>query len=185
MHDDWVLWEKIRSGDTLALKVLHDRYFDQMNLYARKMAGNHYGIEEITSDCFIKLWTKRESILIEKSVKIYLFLMLRNELIDNFRKKNKTSQLKNGTASDLPDEDKFEEFDYYFRLYQALEKLPDQRRRILEKAVFESKTYHAIADELQISVNTVKTQMGRAYRFLKEVLDPKTFQLFYMETPLF
>lgn len=185
MQDDWVLWEKIRNGDTQALEVLHDRYFDQMNLYSRKIAGNQYGIEEIVSDCFIKLWTKRASILIEKSVKNYLFLILRNGLIDEFRKKKKKLLLTSSAIVEPPDEDTLNEFNYYISLYQALERLPDQRRRILKMAVFESKTYHEIAEELQISVNTVKTQIGRAYRFLKEELDPKTFQLFFMASPFF
>jgi RNA polymerase sigma-70 factor (ECF subfamily) len=72
------------------------------------------------------------------------------------------------------------ELDQYARLYSALEKLPEQRRRILELAVFESCTYAQIAERLGISVNTVKTQMGRAYRFLKEELDPKSINLLFM-----
>lgn len=59
MYDDWEIWEQIRQGDTQALKMLHNRYFSQMNLYARKIAGDHYPAEEIVSDCFIKLWTRR------------------------------------------------------------------------------------------------------------------------------
>jgi len=61
-----------------------------------------------------------------------------------------------------------------------LEKLPEQRRRILELAVFESFTYAQIAEKLQISINTVKTQIGRAYRFLKEELDPRSIQLLFL-----
>jgi DNA-directed RNA polymerase specialized sigma24 family protein len=49
---------------------------------------------------------------------------------------------------------------------------------LLEMAVFDSKTYNEIAEELHISKNTVKTQMGRAYKHLKEMLDPKEFSLF-------
>jgi len=40
-------------------------------------------------------------------------------------------------------------------------------------------TYNQIAEKLGVSRNTVKTQMGRAYRSLKESLDPRDFYLFY------
>jgi RNA polymerase sigma-70 factor (ECF subfamily) len=81
---------------------------------------------------------------------------------------------------ELPDEESENELDNFSRLYGALEKLPEQRRRILELAIFESCTYAQIAEKLQISVNTVKTQIGRAYRFLKEELDPKSMQLMFI-----
>jgi len=39
-------------------------------------------------------------------------------------------------------------------------------------------SYNEIAENLHISRNTVKTQIGRAYRSLKEMLDPKDFNFF-------
>jgi RNA polymerase sigma-70 factor (family 1) len=180
MDDDLTLWKNIREGNTQALKVLHDRYYYQMYLYAEKLYHNQIGLEEAVSDCFIKLWTKRNDILIEHSVKSYLFLMLRNGLIDLIRKKRDIILLEVSSIPDLPDSETLNELDQYARLYSALEKLPEQRRRILELAVFESCTYAQIADRLGISVNTVKTQMGRAYRFLKEELDPKSINLLFM-----
>lgn len=177
MEADLTLWEKIRIGDTLALKVLHDRYYYQMYLYAKKIYLNHYGLDEAVSDCFIKLWTKRGEIVIERSVKSYLFLMLHNGLIDVARKKKGIILIEVKSFTELPDIEILNEIEQYAHLYKALDKLPLQRRRILELAVFDSFTYAQIADKLQISVNTVKTQIGRAYRFLKEELDPKSIEL--------
>lgn len=68
------------------------------------------------------------------------------------------------------DEEAFDEQEQYQALYSTLEKLPLQRRRILEMAIFDSLSYNEIAEKLKISRNTVKTQIGRAYRFLKENL---------------
>jgi RNA polymerase sigma-70 factor (ECF subfamily) len=180
MEDDLTLWKNIREGDAQALKELHDRYYYQMCLYALKMYHCQNGMDEAVSDCFIKLWTKRIEIVIERSVKSYLYLMLRNSLIDLTRKKNGTILLEINALPELPDNEAQNEYDNYARLYKALEKLPEQRRRILELAVFESFTYAQIAEKLQISINTVKTQIGRAYRFLKEELDPRSIQLLFL-----
>jgi len=180
MEEDFKIWEKIRLGDTSAIKALHDKYFYQLYFYGKKVCHDSAVLEEIVSDCFIKLWTRRNDLLIDRSLKAFLYLMLRNGLIDVLRKKNIFTQIIDGTFPDLPDEESQNELDHYAFLYNALEKLPEQRRRILELAVFESFTYAQIAEKLQISVNTVKTQMGRAYRFLKEELDPRSLQLFFM-----
>jgi RNA polymerase sigma-70 factor (ECF subfamily) len=180
MEDDLILWENIRYGDSQALKVLHDRYYHQLYLYAKKLYHNQSGLDEAVSDCFIKLWTKRSDLVIIHSVKSYLYLMLHNGLIDTIRKRNEFIMLDVSSIPELPDEESENELDNFSRLYGALEKLPEQRRRILELAIFESCTYAQIAEKLQISVNTVKTQIGRAYRFLKEELDPKSMQLMFI-----
>jgi RNA polymerase sigma-70 factor (ECF subfamily) len=44
----------------------------------------------------------------------------------------------------------------------ALEKLPPDCRRIFELSRFEGLKYHEIADQLNISIKTVETQMSRA-----------------------
>ena len=180
MEEDLIIWERIRSGEAPAVKALHDRYYYQLHLYGKKLCHNSTVLDEAVSDCFIKLWTRRNDLMISRSVKSYLFLMLRNGLIDILRRKDHTLYFEEGSVPDLPDEEMLDELDRYAKLYNTLEKLPEQRRRILELAAFQSFSYAQIAEKLHISVNTVKTQMGRAYRFIKEELDPKSLQLLFM-----
>lgn len=180
MDDDLKLWKRIKAGDSLALRELFDRYYYQLQLDAKKVFHNQIEIEEAVSDCFIKIWVKRNEINIVRSLRSYLFLMVRNSLIDIQRKKKGIVHLEELIYKELPDEETLNELDKYAKLYLALEKLPRQRRRILEMAVFESLSYAQIATELSISNNTVKTQIGRAYRFLKEELNPESLQLFFM-----
>jgi RNA polymerase sigma-70 factor (ECF subfamily) len=104
--------------------------------------------------------------------------MLRNQVVSHHRKSKNKLVFNSENLPDLPDEATINNQDYYADLYRAIQKIPEQRRKILEMAVFDSLTYKEIAVQLNISVNTVKTQMGRAYQFLKEVLDPKYFLLF-------
>jgi RNA polymerase sigma-70 factor (ECF subfamily) len=96
------------------------------------------------------------------------------------RRKNGIVLLEVSSLPELPDDETQNDLDQYSSLYTALEKLPDQRRRILELAVFESCSYAQVAERLNISINTVKTQIGRAYRFLKQELDPKSIQLLFL-----
>ncbi|MCD6366637.1 MAG: sigma-70 family RNA polymerase sigma factor [Bacteroidales bacterium] len=176
--EDKRLWKNIKNGDREALNKLHKKYFHQMCLYAHKSTNESGIVEELVSDCFIKIWENRRRINIKVSVKNYIFLMLRNSIVDYFRKKQ-IFQEPMEKLPEIADESYFDEQKQYALLYQALEKLPQQRRKILELAVFDSQSYNEIAQKLNISKNTVKTQIARAYRFLKETLDPKDFYLFY------
>ena len=176
--EDKRLWENIKSGDKQALNELHIKYFHQMCLYANKSTNNSGLVEELVSDCFIKIWENRSKIDIKSSVKSYIFLILRNSIIDYYRKKNSFLETV-GELPEIADESYFDEQKEYALLYNTLEKLPQQRRKILELAVYNSLSYSEIADRLDISKNTVKTQIARSYRFLKESLDPKDFCLFF------
>lgn len=177
--EDSSLWKEITQNDKKALRKLHDKYFHQMYLYAFKSAHGNKGLaEELVSDCFIKLWENRKRIEIHESVKHYLFLMLHHGIIDHFRKKKLLTEPLTGDIYIPGDEKFFDDQLQYARLYMALKKLPDQCRKVLELAIFDSLTYQEIAVKLQISKNTVKTQVGRAYKHLRDILDPRDFNFF-------
>lgn len=94
--------------------------------------------------------------------------MFRKGLIDLFRKGRDIILLEVSFTPALPDNAIINEPDHYGRRFIALEELPEQRRRILEPAVFESCPCAQIAEKLGIFVKTVKTQTGRAYRFSRK-----------------
>lgn len=171
------LWHNIKRGDNKALQELHDKYFHVMCLFASKSINDHQNVENLVSDCFIKIWENRKEIEIKTSIKAYLYRMLRNRVVDYYRKKEEITDSICEFDDNVEDTD-FDDSQRYAKLYQAISKLPEQRRRILELAIFESHSFQEIADKLEISKNTVKTQIARAYRFLKESLKPQDFYFF-------
>jgi len=171
------LWENIKNGDVKALNQLHTLYFYQMCLFARKIINDNQLAENIVSDCFIKLWVNRKKIIITKSFKSYLYRILRNQITDHYRRRQDILETLE-ELPDIPDEEVFDDQKRYAKLYEALCNLPKQRKKVLELAVYDSMTYQQIADKLHISKNTVKTHMARAYRYLKEMLDPHDFYIF-------
>ena len=54
------------------------------------------------------------------------------------------------------------------KIRQALQVLPSQCRTVFMMSSLEGKKYKEIAEELNISVNTVKSQVKIAYRKIKE-----------------
>ena len=178
--NDHAVWEGIRNGNVSSLRMLHDRYYFQLCQFANRFLKEMTVAEELVSDCFVKLWSQRESIFIQKSVKAYLYYMVRNRMINYSQQQKKDLVRHTVLMPDYPAEEEMNKLDVYAALYRAIKRLPEQRQKILKLAAFEALTYQEIAVQLNISVNTVKTQMGRAYQFLKEELDPADFHLFFL-----
>ena len=176
---DLKLWGNIKEGDVKSLNQLHSIYFYQMCLFAKKTIYDDQLAESVVSDCFIKLWENRRSIEINSSVRSYLYRILKNQIIDYYRGRHEKAELFE-ELPDMPGEMEFNDQQQYVKLYEAIAKLPEQRKNILELAVFDSLTYQQIADKLHISKNTVKTQISRAYKLLKELLEPRDFYLFFV-----
>ena len=173
------LWKDIKRGDVNALYDLHKRYFHAMCLFAFKSINDHQQVEDIVSDCFVRLWKNRRHIEIKSSLESYLYRILRNSIIDYHRAKHKNT-ISLEQIPDIPDDTEIINEQRYIKLYAAILRLPEKRRRILELAIYESYTYQEIAEKLHITKNTVKTQMVRAYKFLKESLDPDDFFFFFL-----
>ena len=67
------------------------------------------------------------------------------------------------------------------KLEHLLEHLPEKRREVLKMSVFESKSYEEISKTLNISMNTVKDHIKKAYAFLRDGMngDTSLMVLFY------
>lgn len=75
-----------------------------------------------------------------------------------------------GMKIDIPDEypDREELYERERQLMADLEKLPRQEVLAVKTVILESKKYKEAAEELQISVNTLKTHLSRALGKLRK-----------------
>jgi RNA polymerase sigma-70 factor (ECF subfamily) len=165
-------WKKIRDGDKKMFDESFDLYYLPLCAFLSKYINEKTIIEDLVIDCFAKLWENRESLNIKSSFQNYLVTIVKNSAISFLRKnKNQLFDVENLSNLLIEDEiDPLEDLEILNKLHEAINRLPEQRRIILKMAAFENKSYMQIAEELHISVNTVKTQMVRSYRFLRSEL---------------
>ena len=89
-----------------------------------------------------------------------------NEMQEEYRL---TLQMKYYSLGEL-DEGIFEKDDLEKLLYKVINSLPEKCREIFLKSKLEGKKQKEIAEEMNISINTVETQMGIAYKKLRNEL---------------
>ena len=102
--------------------------------------------------------------------KSYLYMMVRNRCLDHLRKKGiPTESLKPyDTYGIIDDDDAQERSETEARLWTALESLPEKCREVFILSKRDGLKYEEIAEELGLSVNTVRNQISKALKVLKE-----------------
>lgn len=123
--------------------------------------------EDITQEVFAKMWEKQGDFEKIENVKGYLQYAIKNQslnYLEHLQVVDKYQQEYLKQARE--DEDTPEE--YLNLIQRLLTQLPEKRKAVLELSVVESKSYQEIAQELDISINTVKDHIKKAYAFLRE-----------------
>lgn len=158
-------------------------YFSKMKRFAREYVLSDEDAENIVQDVFLDFWEKKELLPLPINILAYLFTSIKNRCIDFLRHKivqkeveNKmqeeyrlTLQMKYYSLGEL-DEGIFEKDDVEQLLSKVIDSLPERCREIFLKSKIEGKKQKEIAEEMNISINTVETQMGIAYKKLRKAL---------------
>ncbi len=122
--------------------------------------------KDIVQDFFVTFWNKRESISISTSFEAYARKSVKNLSLQYLNKKNKEQRL----FDNIQPENSKPEFPFdkpNNKLDELINLLPEKRKEIFLSVVVHGKSYAEIAETNGISINTVKTQMKRAYAFLR------------------
>lgn len=126
--------------------------------------------EDLVQQAFIRLWEKRALIDIQWSLKSYLYKSVHNAALNRIRHEKVKAQYQQLNAV-LPGEEATPAADEHPELLErigtALNALPPQCRQIFELSRFESLKYREIAEQLNLSIKTVETQMGKALRLMR------------------
>ena len=169
-----------KKNNAAAQRQLYQAYVQGILKLCLRYLDNKADIEDIAQHTFEKAFRKIGSFqyLGEGSLKAWLHRIAINECLMYIRK-SKTFQI-SFTNEDSWLEDKMEREETEVQtgnapeLKQVLEcirKLPDGYRTVLNLYVFDEMKHEEIAQTLSISINTSKSQLSRARKLLKQLLN--------------
>lgn len=173
---DKELGKKIRIGSETAYREIYDRYHVQMYYISKKYVKDHSLAEDAVQDIFVKLWNKRDKIDDTKSLKGYLFTMLRNHLQNLLRDRKKEiisitevnrEMLVGGGLAD----DDLLYNEYLDILDEGLSQLSDREREVFELRTLHSYSNSEVAKLLKINIRTVKTHYYLSSKFIRTYLN--------------
>ncbi len=143
-----------------------------MCFFAQKYVKDFEAAKEIVQDAFLSLWEKRETIDMDRPVKAYLTMIIHNKctnyLRDNRKFDKNILQIENLTeVPEYESADSMVEEELKEKIDSAIEELPEKCKQIFVMNRYENLKYQQIADQLQISVKTVETQMSKALQHMR------------------
>lgn len=167
----------LRAGDEQAYKRLFYLYYANLVVYAGSFLKDRAEAEDVVQEFFITFWHEKKHYNVTHDLEGYLYRSVRN-LCLNYIRDDKRRQVKFADYVIEETEDfKFtlEEMEEREEIQRAIDLLPEQCRLIFTLCCLESMKYQDAADMLGVSINTVRTQMTRAFKSLRDSLSGKTF----------
>lgn len=175
-HIKDLLLQLALKDDERAFEQLYDMFYSKMYATAFQYLKNKPLAEEVVSDIFCRIWKKRNELDQIKNFESYVFISVRNLSLNyirnNSRNSNESLDEVSFHISDsvaLPDE-MMEAHELQEIISHSVESLPKKCKAIFKMIRFDGLKYKEVASELDISVNTVDTQMRIALKRIAQSL---------------
>ena len=164
----------LRMGDEKVFNAVYRYYFRRLCAFCSQYVNEQEEIEEIVQDTMMWLWENRTALMPELTLKTLLFTIVKNKSLNRIshievkRKVHQEIEEKYKEEFTNPD---FYMFNELFALYEdALKKLPADYREAYEMNRNRLMTHKEIAEELQVSPQTVNYRIGQALKLLRATL---------------
>lgn len=171
---DNLLFKKIKHGDEEAFEELFDKYYEPLVRFVWGYVRSEAIAEEIVQELFMKVWKSSASLTIQSSVKSYLYSAGRNMSLNYLKHQEIKYEWENEKKALHEDQPKVSQLDNSLhnkmmleKVEEAIQSLPERRRLIFILSRHQDMTYKEIADFLDISENTVDTQIRRVLATLR------------------
>lgn len=169
------------GAEEITFRDLFMDYYPSLFSFARHYVVESSIAEDLVQDVFVKIWETRENLKTIEDISAYLYQMVRFRCFNHLKGEKVRSSARQLFTQELHTD----EIDNYIReetfriVGKAMESLPPACRTIFSMTL---DGYRAkdIADELHISVETIKKQKQIARRILKEKLGPSFFFLLWI-----
>lgn len=165
------------SGDVDAYELIFHKYYPMVLNFIKGMLKDNVRAEDVAQNIFMKLWLNRHSLHKDQSLKNYLCVLARNEVINILS--SKASRYVTLHAQ-LPDtySDRGQDVDERLafletnaKLRQDIEAMPPQRRMVFKMSRYENMSNIDIAIKMNLSVRTVEKHIELALKDLRKSMN--------------
>lgn len=143
------------------------RLYLPLGMYAMRIVGDADDAEDVVSDAFLRAWQALEAGVQPESFSAYMYRAVRNGCVSMLRARRDTVGVE---CIPEADDEAVDTSVRDARIWRAIDALPDKCREVFLMSKRDGLSQEEIAQELGISVKTVKNQMTKAFSRLREAL---------------
>jgi len=159
--------KRLRKGDSGALKLFFINFYPSVCIFAMNYVKRNDIAEDIAQDAFLKYWGLKENFSKIQQIKAFIYKTAKNACLNHLQQiKTREEILRSRLQSEELAYEFILEEETYRILHLAIEALPKRTKQIIKLSLKENRI-DKIADDLGISVNTVKTLKRNAYAQLR------------------
>lgn len=173
----------LQQGDEKAFTLIYNRYHKLLYVVAYKYLKDRFMAEDAVQHIFFKLWEHHKVLSISVNLKNFLYTMLKNFLLNEIRnntlaleKNYEMAQENTNYENDLIE--KLEQKELMTEFYEAINSLPVQKKTICLLKLRGGLSNQDIAQQLNISITTVKTHYSQSIKLLREHFSKIVFVIF-------
>jgi RNA polymerase sigma-70 factor (family 1) len=158
-------------------RLIFESLYPVMCHYAKKIVNDFNIAEDIAQEVFIELWRQREKFESYDQVKAFLYLSIKNRCLNIIKHQIVKVKYADEILGTENEADLFIiEEEVINNLTNAVESLPEQQKQVILLGMQGLKN-EEIAENMQISVNTVKFHKKAAYQSLRSKISDSLFAL--------
>lgn len=160
------------GADVRAFERVFHRYYPMVLNFIKGMLKDFVMAEDVAQNIFMKLWLNRLTLHKDQSLKNYLCVMARNEVINILTSKSSKSltlqpSIQDSSLMDRSVEDWLSYNETNARIQNDIEALPPQRREVFKMSRYEHMSNMEIAVKLNLSIRTVEKHIELALKDLR------------------
>jgi RNA polymerase sigma-70 factor (family 1) len=180
IHTDTLLFRQIAEGNEQAYTQIFHSFTPKLYSFLLKITRDEQLARELLQDTFLKLWQHRAELQRVEQPAAWLYKVASNTALQHLRQQTTRQRIqqaynKEVTGSDnRTGESVLETKEMTTLLQQAVESLPEKRRQIYLMSRQQGMRHAEIAEQLHLSVQTVKNQLGTAITQIREHLRRET-----------
>ncbi|MDG5799921.1 sigma-70 family RNA polymerase sigma factor [Marinilabiliaceae bacterium ANBcel2] len=175
--------ENCKKGKREAQKKLYELYAPQLLAVCIRYTKNREDAEDFLHEGFLKIFDKIDQYKGSGSIEGWMRRLMVNSILEEFRKNKKYTFLDesyltnfNEKESDSADSEEDDSSDAVSlkEVLAIIEELPKKYQMVFKLYVLEEYSHNEIANQLNISIGTSKSNLSRARRWIKNRLEKKT-----------
>jgi RNA polymerase sigma-70 factor (family 1) len=173
LNNEEAVMNSFREGNKDAFRVIYDQMVRPLTFFVENIIHSQPDAEDIVANSFYKLYHARTGMRSIEHVKRWLYVIVRNEAIDYLRARTRAREnqydiayLESGVVEHT--ETERVKANVLQDVYKEIEKLPKQRRTILRLYFFEQKSTTEIAEQMDLSPQTVLNHKTKAIDSLRK-----------------
>ena len=177
--DDKFLVFQLKKGNEKAFNSLYDKYLLDVYHFSLSLLKSKDHAMEVVQEVFLKIWITRDAIDENKNFKSFLLTITKNLSLNILNKATTDLNFRNKIYENLETQRSTtneyilnKEYDQLKK--NAIDALPAGRKKVFLLSREEGKSYQEISEELNISINTVKTQIKKALEGIREYFSKNT-----------